>query len=101
MIIHSISSAVLSRVRLVRRHGSFGHMKESNRRAARGGHVTSAGVGAARQSPRGPTAYVISVMTHGPGTLTGRTPVTMRVLPSGKETWNVFALTCRTTAPEP
>ena len=29
------------------------------------------------------TAYAILVMTHGPGTLTGRTPVTVNVLPSG------------------
>jgi len=47
------------------------------------------------------TAYAILVMTHGPGTLTGRTPVTVKVLPSGLVTLNVFALTCRTTEPEP
>ena len=47
------------------------------------------------------TAYAIVVMTHGPGTLTGRTPVTVKVLPSGLVTLNVFALTCRTTEPEP
>jgi putative transposase len=35
-------------------------------------------------------------MTHGPGTLTGPTPVTVKVLPSGLVTLNVFALTCRT-----
>src|SRR6266702_265930 len=29
------------------------------------------------------TAYAILVMIHGPGTLTGRTPVTVKVLPSG------------------
>jgi len=46
-------------------------------------------------------AYAILVMTHGPGTLTGRTPVTMKVLPSGLVTLNVFALTCRTTEAEP
>ncbi len=45
------------------------------------------------------TAYAILVMTHGPGTLTGRTPVTVKVLPSGLVTSNVFALTCRTTEP--
>ena len=39
-------------------------------------------------------------MTHGPGTLTGRTPVTVKVLPSGLVTLNVFALTCRTTEAE-
>ena len=47
------------------------------------------------------TAYAILVMTHGPGTLTGRTPMTVKVLPSGLVTLNVFALTCRTTEPEP
>jgi hypothetical protein len=47
------------------------------------------------------TAYAILVMTHGPGTLTGRTPVTVKVLPSGLVTLNVFALTCRTTEAEP
>ena len=41
------------------------------------------------------------MMTHGPGTLTGRTPVTVKVLPSGLVTLNVFALTCRTTEAEP
>ena len=46
-------------------------------------------------------AYAISEMTHGPGTLTGRTPVTVKVLPSGLLTLNVFALTCRTTEAEP
>jgi hypothetical protein len=35
------------------------------------------------------------------GTLTGRTPVTVKVLPSGLVTLNVFALTCRTTEAEP
>ncbi len=47
------------------------------------------------------TVYAILVMTHGPGTLTGRTPVTVKVLPSGLVTVNVFALTCRTTEAEP
>jgi len=41
------------------------------------------------------------VMTHGPGTLTGRAPVTVKVLPSGLVTLNVFSLTCRTTEAEP
>ena len=50
---------------------------------------------------RSRTAYAILVMTHGPGTLTGRTPVTVKVLPSGLVTLNVFALTCRTTEAEP
>jgi hypothetical protein len=47
------------------------------------------------------TAYAILVMAHGPGTLTGRTPVTVKVLPSGLVTLNVFALTGRTTEAEP
>jgi hypothetical protein len=52
---------------------------------------------ATRQNP----AYVTLVMTHGPGTLTGRTPVTVKVLPPGLVTLKVFALTCRTTEAEP
>jgi hypothetical protein len=47
------------------------------------------------------TVYTILVMTHGPETLTGRTLVTVKVLPSGLVTLNVFALTCRTTEAEP
>ncbi len=61
--------------------------------------VRSANVRPGRFANR--NAYAILVMTHGPGTLTGRTPVTVKVLPSGLVTLNVFALTCRTTEPEP
>ena len=44
---------------------------------------------------------MILVTTHGPGTLTGRTPVTVKVVPSGLVTLNVFGLTCQTTEAEP
>jgi len=38
---------------------------------------------------------VILVMTHGPGTLTGRMPVTVSTFPPGSVTVKVLAFTCR------
>jgi hypothetical protein len=67
------------------------------------GWLTERGTGALAAGPAHADlwAYAILVMTHGPGTLTGRTPVTVKVVPSGLVTLNVSTLTCRTTEPEP
>jgi len=40
---------------------------------------------------------MILVMTHGPGTLTGRVPVTVSLFPLGSVTLKVLALSWRTT----